>query len=70
MGEHERNRDKCCIWYEKECEDSIAEDILEAWSPTLGEHFFEYGYESRCYNRSEFWARIIEHVERYRELCI
>lgn len=70
MSEHEGNRDKCRIWDEEECEDRIAEYVLEAWSPTLGEHFLKYRNQSRCHDRAEFWTRIVEHVERDRKLRI
>ena len=70
MSEHEWDRDERCVRDEEEREDRIAEDILEAWSPTLGEHFLKYRNQSRCHDRAEFWTRIVEHVERDRELGI
>ena len=66
MGEHEGYRYQSRIGDEKECEDGIAQDILEARTPALGEHLLKYRYESSCDDRSEFWMRIIEHVEPYR----
>lgn len=70
MGEHEWDRDECRIWDQEECEDRIAEDIFETWSPTLSKHFFKYRNQSRCHDRTEFWTGIIQHVERDRELGI
>ena len=52
MGQHQWDRDERCIWDEEECEDSIAEDILETRSPALGEHFFENRNQTRGDDRS------------------
>lgn len=70
MGEHQWYRYECSIRNEKEGEDCISENIFEAWTPALRKHLFENRNESRCYNRSQFWIGIIEHIERDRKLCI
>jgi hypothetical protein len=42
VGEHAGDVEHCCLWAIKQCEDGIAQDVLEARSPTVAEHAFEH----------------------------
>ena len=63
MCENERNRDECCIRNKEEGKNRISENIFQTWSPTLGKHLLENGYESSSNNWAQLRSRTIQHIE-------
>lgn len=66
MSQDERNRYEGGDFRDKkQCQNCIAQDILESWSPTIGKHLFENRHKSPSNNGPQFWTRIVEHIESY-----
>ena len=70
MGQHEGYRYHRRLRNEKEGEDSIAQDIFEAWSPALSKHLLKYRDKPSCDYRTKFGTTIFEHIESYRIVLV